>query len=262
MRGIPFVLLALLLSACPKRGDDEQAALALSRAVQTVDARWDARGTEGFDGVHEALTAAEVAFPGHPEIAWRWARHSTGLGLAAEDTDRARHHFAEARGSGLQCLLSDPVFDARQAEVGWEAALDALKPDRELCAVWTVFAWLRWVEHVGARAAELDFERIDALVERLRLSGVDPDARVTWSRGLAQVMRDRADGLSSPRGRALLAQSVDAAPSELARTADLLLVGGTEVSGDGERYLERALRAVAKTPEDRRALTRLRAIEP
>ncbi|TNE91985.1 MAG: hypothetical protein EP330_03250 [Deltaproteobacteria bacterium] len=180
-----------------------------------------------------------------------------GRGLAAGDADDARHHYAEARGAGLACLLDDPVFDARQAELGWDAAVDALPDDREGCAVWTVFAWLRWMEQVGPRAAELDFARINPLIDELRVRRVDPEGRLTWSRGLSQTLQDRANGLSSPRGRALLAQAVEVDPGDLARTADLLLLTEAEIAGESRDALERARRSSPDTPEDVRALERL-----
>lgn len=260
MRILQLTLVAVLFVGCPKRGGEEESALWLARRIEQIDEAWAARGDDGFSPVHSALTEGEVAFPDHPELAWRWSRYSTGRGLAAPDPDTARHHFAEARGAGLRCLLADPVFDARQAELGWEPALEVLPADREPCALWTAFAWLKWMEQIGARAAELDFARIEPLLDHLRLTTEDQDGRLTWSRGLAETLKDRAQGLSSPRGRALLAQAVDAKPDELARTVDLLLVADAEITGDLSRYLERALRAAAHTPEDERAQERLRAL--
>jgi hypothetical protein len=250
----------LFLGACGnKRGlEDPEAVLAMH--LDRVDLAWGQRGSGGYSAVHEALTRAEISRPGHPEIAWRWARYQVGLGLSAADVDTARHAYSAGRRAGLACLLSDPVFASRDAELGWRPAVDALREDRQACALWTAFAWLRWMEHIGAGAAEVDLVRIRVLLEHLDAKGVNPDGRTTWSRGLVQVLTDRARGLTSPRGRALLERAADTAPRDLSRVSDLLILGQTEIAGASRSRLEQVLRYPPANPEDARALQRLQEL--
>lgn len=255
-----LIVVACLLPACaPKRGlEDPEATFAA--LLEQVDRSWDTRGSDGYGPVHVALTNAEVLRPGHPEVAWRWARYQTALGLASRERGAARHAFSEARSAGLACLMSDPIFSSRAAELGWAPAVESLAEDREQCAVWTAFAWLRWMEHVGADAASLDMPRIQTLLVWLDDRGANPDGLTTWSRGIAQVLSDQARGLTSPRGRALLEEAVEQAPRELARVADFLILGEAEIAGAASARLERARRLPPANPEDERALERLQEL--
>lgn len=215
------LLVALVANGtgCPKRADP---AAKLDAQLQEADAAWRKRGALGFDAAAAPLLAAYASSPDDPQVVWRVARWRVAEGMAAADPGLARASYAEARAAAAACLDDEPGFTQRQAAEGWAKALADLSPPRRVCAAWTAFAWIRWVEVHGADAAAMDIEPIDALVATAELDGdLSVRAIADWTTGLSLAIRPDWAGRDVSAARAAYQRAMTFAPGSAVLRADL-----------------------------------------
>lgn len=245
----------LLAAGCPRRAPGEVDD-PLPGLLRRADAAWAARGTDGFEPVEEALGEARQVAPDHPEVQWRYVRLEVGRGLASDVPAQAVRHFSKGRSFGITCLAAAPGFLTAQATGDWAEAVREVPANRQACLGWTAFAWARWLAAHGGAAGAVDLDAIDRLVRR-QASG-----RSTWTEGIVAAARPPELGRDLEAARDALQGAVEEDPGDLARRADLVFLVGLPADDADlvRREVEAILDAEPDTPEDRRAVERVRRL--
>ena len=170
---LAFIMTTLHLSnGCALRSTGIERSATFQQALDDADKAWRRRGKDGLQPVEEALKEALVAGPKRPAGLWRMSRLYASKGWAAKEQKDRREYFSQSRYFGERCLMTNAAFSGRQAQFGWEVALDALE-GFDACTVWLFHGWAAYSVDVG-RSAMVDMSTLRLLEAHTARSSFGP----------------------------------------------------------------------------------------
>ena len=171
----------LLVAACAHSGES-----AVPIEKTSLEKGWESLA-KGSDRAHidEAIRHFENAVGEELNEPAALSGLTAALGLAGYLSQDGRDRFRAARERGLECLLSDPGFQARLRRadgVLTSVVMDRVDMQRWDCLYWTTWAWTRWIYTRGTVAMELDHAVVQDMATRVR--ALAPEERMAEAIGL------------------------------------------------------------------------------
>jgi tetratricopeptide (TPR) repeat protein len=198
------------------------------------------------------------------------ARYAQGYGYPGEDPPPLRL-FEDGRETAWRCIYQDPSFEGALYSTGGQigtAVAERIGEEHELCALWLVANWCRWLALRDPAGLAIDLQPLQILADRtVEISQAGRRAQALGFAGVSRALTPSAFAPDLDEARGLLLRAIEQEPDNLTFQVDLAqyVYGPLE---DGVRYRE-VLEGVLSTPvetggrftlENRRAHQRARAL--
>jgi hypothetical protein len=254
---LPVVILSALalvgtIGACSHLERRAQR-IALDERLAHVDGLLRERHEPGrLDEAMSVIDELAIDMGEDPRLLFRRARarYAQAYGEMSESPPPLRL-YEDGRETAWRCIYQDPSFEGALYSTGGQigaAVAERLGEEHELCTLWLVANWTRWLALRDPGGLAIDLQPLQILADRVvEISQGSRRAQALGFAGVSRALAPKAFGPDLEEAKGLLLRAIEQEPDNLTFQVDLAeyVYGPLE---DTARYRE-VLEGVLGTPE-------------